>query len=132
MRPLLKRLARLSALLGVFASTAALAQGPTPNGRVVLVLPFDNRSGNASLNWIGDSFPDTLDKRLNSVNFLTISRDDRAYALDHLDDVKKAVMSATCDTANQAAMSALSVINRHDMEYDRLTRHGATQGARFP
>jgi predicted secreted Zn-dependent protease len=55
-----------------------------------------------------------------------------AYALDHLDDVKKAVMSATCDTANQAAMSALSVINRHDMDYDRLTRHGATQGARFP
>ena len=50
----------------------------------MLVLPFDNRSGNPSLNWIGDSFPDTLDKRLNSVNFLTISRDDRAYALDHL------------------------------------------------
>jgi tetratricopeptide (TPR) repeat protein len=84
MRPLLKRLARVYALLGVFASTAALAQGPTPGGRVVLVLPFDNRSGNPSLNWIGDSFPDTLDKRLNSVNFLTISRDDRAYALDHL------------------------------------------------
>ena len=86
MRPLLKRLAHLSALLGVLASTSALAQaqGPTSGGRVVLVLPFDNRSGNASLNWIGDSFPDTLDKRLNSVNFLTISRDDRAYALDHL------------------------------------------------
>jgi tetratricopeptide (TPR) repeat protein len=90
MRPLLKRLARLSALLGVLAATALLApqsapaQVPIPGGRVVLVLPFDNRSGNPSLNWIGDSFPDTLDKRLNSVNFLTISRDDRAYALDHL------------------------------------------------
>jgi tetratricopeptide (TPR) repeat protein/TolB-like protein len=53
-------------------------------GRVVLVLPFENRSGNASLNWVGDSFPDTLNKRLNSAGFLTISRDDRAYALDHL------------------------------------------------
>jgi len=53
-------------------------------GRVVLVLPFDNRSGNTSLNWIGDSFPDTLNKRLNSAGFLTISRDDRAFALDHL------------------------------------------------
>lgn len=55
-----------------------------PAGRVVLVLPFENRSGNASLNWIGDSFPDTLDRRLNSASFLTISRDDRAYAFDHL------------------------------------------------
>lgn len=60
----------------------ALAQEPT--GHVVLVLPFENRSGNPSLNWIGDSFPDTLNKRLNSAGFLTISRDDRAFALDHL------------------------------------------------
>lgn len=55
-----------------------------PAGRVVLVLPFDNHSGNTSLNWIGDSFPDTLNKRLSSAGFLTISRDDRAYAFDHL------------------------------------------------
>ncbi len=55
-----------------------------PAGRVVLVLPFENRSGNASLNWIGDSFPDTLDRRLNSSGFLTISRDDRRFAYDHL------------------------------------------------
>ena len=53
-------------------------------GRVVLVLPFDNRSSDVSLSWIGDSFPDTLNKRLSSAGFLTISRDDRAYALDHL------------------------------------------------
>lgn len=49
-----------------------------------MVLPFENRSGNASLGWIGDSFPDTLDKRLESARFLTISHDDRAYAFDHL------------------------------------------------
>ncbi|HVG27458.1 MAG TPA: tetratricopeptide repeat protein, partial [Acidobacteriaceae bacterium] len=49
-----------------------------------LVLPFENRSGNATLNWIGNSFPDTLDKRLNSVGVLTISHDDRAFALTHL------------------------------------------------
>ncbi len=65
----------------------ALAQsGPDkdPGGRVVLVLPFDNRSGNPNLNWIGDSFPDTLNQRLGSAGFLTISRDDRQFALDHL------------------------------------------------
>jgi tetratricopeptide (TPR) repeat protein/cell division septation protein DedD len=53
-------------------------------GRLVLVLPFDNRSGQANLNWIGDSFPYTLDERLASAGFLPISRDDRQYALDHL------------------------------------------------
>jgi tetratricopeptide (TPR) repeat protein len=50
----------------------------------VLVLPFDNRTGQPNLAWIGDSFPDTLNQRLTSAGFLTISRDDRQYALDHL------------------------------------------------
>ena len=69
-----------------FSRTAApcRAQAGLPNGRVVLVLPFDNRSGDVTLNWIGDSFPDTLNKRLSSAGFLTISHDDRAYAYDHL------------------------------------------------
>jgi tetratricopeptide (TPR) repeat protein len=82
MRSLSKLLALVFALPGVFASTAALAQ--TVGGRVVMVLPFDNRSGDPSLNWIGDSFPDTLNKRLTSAGFLTISHDDRVYAYDHL------------------------------------------------
>ena len=82
MRSLTKLLALVFALPGVFASAAATAQ--TAGGRVVLVLPFDNRSGDPSLNWIGDSFPDTLNKRLNSAGFLTISHDDRVYAYDHL------------------------------------------------
>jgi tetratricopeptide (TPR) repeat protein len=55
-----------------------------PGGRLVLVLPFDNRSGQSNLGWIGDSFPYTLGQRLNSVGFLTIGRDDRQYALKHL------------------------------------------------
>jgi len=63
---------------------ATAAQTTDRTGRVVLVLPFDNRSGQANLSWIGDSFPDTLNQRLSSSGFLTISRDDRQYALDHL------------------------------------------------
>jgi len=65
------------------AADAAADVHPT-GGRLVLVLPFDNRSGQANLGWIGDSFPYTLDQRLNSAGFLTIGRDDRQYALDHL------------------------------------------------
>ena len=69
----------------LFCVLPTFAQSANPStGRVVLVLPFDNRSGQANLSWIGDSFPDTLNQRLSSSGFLTISRDDRQYALDHL------------------------------------------------
>jgi tetratricopeptide (TPR) repeat protein len=70
----------------ILAVPAAKSQTPdtSPPGRLVLVLPFENRSGDPSVNWIGDSFPDTLNQRLNSAGFLTITRDDRQYAFDHL------------------------------------------------
>ncbi len=73
-------------LAGAFGPTPAqtLPAAASPGNRVILVLPFENRSGNPSLSWIGDSFPDTLDRRLSSAGFLTISRDDRVYAFDHL------------------------------------------------
>jgi Tfp pilus assembly protein PilF/TolB-like protein len=64
--------------------SSALAQAQESGGRVVLVLPFDNRSGQSTLDWIGESFAETISQRLTSAGFLTISRDDRAYALDHL------------------------------------------------
>ncbi|MDP9038965.1 MAG: tetratricopeptide repeat protein [Acidobacteriota bacterium] len=99
MRTLPQRVfASLLALIAGAASAPlpALAQATAPpaptaaadirhsGGRLVLVLPFDNRTGQPALSWIGDSFPYTLDQRLVSAGFLTISRDDRLYALDHL------------------------------------------------
>jgi tetratricopeptide (TPR) repeat protein/TolB-like protein len=73
-------------LLLILCSRVSLAQSAETEtgGRVVLVLPFDNRSGQANLDWVGNSFPDTLNQRLTSAGFLAISRDDRQYALDHL------------------------------------------------
>jgi tetratricopeptide (TPR) repeat protein len=65
-------------------SQSAATEPSEAGGRVVLVLPFDNRSGQTNLAWVGDSFPDTLNQRLTSAGFLTITRDDRQYALDHL------------------------------------------------
>jgi tetratricopeptide (TPR) repeat protein len=85
MRFLTKSLALVLAVVAIFAcGPVAFSQAAESGGRVVLVLPFDNHSGNASLNWIGDSFPDTLNKRLTSAGFLTISHDDRQFAYDHL------------------------------------------------
>ncbi len=77
-------------MIVLFNVLPASAQNPSAGddrgtgGRLVLVLPFDNRSGQPNLAWIGDSFPDTLNQRLNSTGFLTITRDDRQFALDHL------------------------------------------------
>jgi tetratricopeptide (TPR) repeat protein len=63
---------------------AKASQPSAIHGRLLLVLPFENRSGNGSLNWMGEAFPDILNRRLNSAGFLTISRGDRLYAFDHL------------------------------------------------
>jgi len=68
----------------LYGQASAVADQPAPGARVVLVLPFENKSGQATLNWISDSFPDTLNQRLTSAGFLTITRDDRLFALDHL------------------------------------------------
>jgi tetratricopeptide (TPR) repeat protein len=67
-----------------FSQATATSEPSQTGGRVVLVLPFDNRSGQAALAWVGDSFPDTLNQRLSSAGFLTITREDRLFALDHL------------------------------------------------
>ncbi len=76
--------AALLILLAALVSFTAGAQTGQMGGRVVLVLPFGNRSGQPTLDWIGESFANTFNQRLRSAGFLTISRDDRVYALDHL------------------------------------------------
>jgi tetratricopeptide (TPR) repeat protein len=53
-------------------------------GRILLVLPFDNRSGQPSLEWIREAAPEILSSRFASAGFAPMSRTDRLYALDHL------------------------------------------------
>jgi tetratricopeptide (TPR) repeat protein len=50
----------------------------------LLVLPFDNRSGQPSLEWIREAAPEILSSRFLSAGFAPMSRTDRLYALDHL------------------------------------------------
>jgi tetratricopeptide (TPR) repeat protein len=54
------------------------------SGRILLVLPFDNRSGQPSLEWIREAAPVILGSRFASAGFSPMSRADRLYALDHL------------------------------------------------
>jgi len=50
----------------------------------VLVLPFDNRTGQPSLEWIREASAELLSNRLAAAGFAPMSRADRMYALDHL------------------------------------------------
>jgi tetratricopeptide (TPR) repeat protein len=50
----------------------------------LLVLPFDNRTGQPSLEWIREAAPEILGSRFSSAGFAPMSRADRLYALDHL------------------------------------------------
>ena len=87
-------LRRFRALLVIVLFAAvACAQEPAESkpaepgqahGKLLLVLPFENRTGVANLEWMGEAFPNVLNRRLDSAGFLTISRGDRLYAFDHL------------------------------------------------
>jgi tetratricopeptide (TPR) repeat protein len=47
-------------------------------------MPFDNRTGQPSLEWIREAAPEILSSRFASAGFSPMSRADRLYALDHL------------------------------------------------
>ena len=84
------------AVLAVLCVLAAGGAGPaTPGwrrrgarssggGRVLLVLPFDNRTGQPSLEWMREAAAEILSMRFASAGFQPTSRADRVYALDHL------------------------------------------------
>lgn len=73
--------AQAAAQTGPDGATDGSAAG---HGRILLVLPFDNRTGQPSLDWIREAAPEILSSRFASAGFAPMSRDDRRYALDHL------------------------------------------------
>jgi len=87
-----KRVLRVTAALFVVlamtssfpARAQSAADAAAGHGRILLVLPFDNRSGQPNLEWIREAAPDILSSRFASAGFAPMSRTDRLYALDHL------------------------------------------------
>ncbi len=78
-------------VFSLFSVVWALAQSPAEaagaaadRGRILLVLPFDNRTGQPSLEWIREAAADLLTSRFASAGFAPMTRADRMYALDHL------------------------------------------------
>jgi tetratricopeptide (TPR) repeat protein len=66
------------------AGDAAATPSAADKGRILLVLPFDNRTGQPSLEWIREAAAELLSSRFRSVGFDPLNRADRMYALDHL------------------------------------------------
>jgi len=91
----LRKAGQLSASLGLaFALALSIAvcapaqkpeeAGAAEGGRILLVLPFDNRTAQPSLEWIREAAAEILGSRFASAGFAPMSRADRIYALDHL------------------------------------------------
>src|SRR5580658_10787515 len=101
-----------------------MAQSPAPArspGRLILVLPFDNRTDQPNLDWISEAIPEVLNRRLASAGFLPISRDDRLYALDHL---------GLPSTFQPSRASAIRLAQTLDADY-LIVGSFSTTGARF-
>jgi tetratricopeptide (TPR) repeat protein len=72
-------------LAAVTAPLAASGQaGQLRPTEMVLVMPFENISGTAGVDWIGEAFPEVVGRRLNTAPLFVISRDDRLLAFDRL------------------------------------------------
>jgi len=71
-------------LLSLVYLPSAFAQAPAPAGQTVLVVPFENQSKAPGLEWIGDSFPELLQQRLDSPTIYVLPREDRLRAYDRL------------------------------------------------
>lgn len=63
---------------------ASTAKAVESDDHILLVLPFDNRSGQPSLEWIREASAEILTQRFRSAGLAPMTRDDRRYALDHL------------------------------------------------
>jgi tetratricopeptide (TPR) repeat protein/TolB-like protein len=74
----------VSLIANCHAQQGADSASAAGRGRILLVLPFDNRSGQPNLEWIREAAPDILGSRFLSAGFAPMSRTDRLYALDHL------------------------------------------------
>ena len=74
----------LLALVSGFAASAKAQDQPPASTQTILILPFDNTSNTASLEWISEAFPEILGQRLSTPTTYVISRDDRYYAFDRM------------------------------------------------
>ncbi|MBV8672961.1 MAG: tetratricopeptide repeat protein [Acidobacteriaceae bacterium] len=126
MRRFIRSFAFISLVLiaGVARSQSAppALSDPAAHGRLLLVLPFENHTAQPNLDWVGEGAADILNRRLESAGFLTISRGDRLYALDHL-GLPQSFQPSRATTIRIAQMLDADsvVLGSYTLTGDRLT-----------
>lgn len=87
--------------------------------RLLLVLPFDNLTGQVNLDWIDEAVPDVLNRRLASSGFLPIDREDRRYAMDHLG------LPQTFQPSRASAIRLAQTLDANDLIFGSFTVTGS-------
>ena len=65
-------------------SSVCFSQAHPGTGQIVLIVPFENQSKAPGIEWVGDSFPELLQERLDSPSIYVVSREDRIRAYDRV------------------------------------------------
>ena len=74
---------QLSCLFILTALSAAFAAAQTlPGTTTLMVMPFDNHSKVAGLDWMSEACPEVLAQRMSSPKVNVVTRDDRIFAFD--------------------------------------------------
>jgi tetratricopeptide (TPR) repeat protein len=107
------------------ASSSEVSSDQSAEGRLLLVLPFQNNSGQPSLDWIGEAVPEIVNRRLASAGFMPISRDDRLYALDHLG------LPETFQPSRASAIRLAQTLDADDVIVGSFSTTGLEAGQRF-
>lgn len=64
--------------------SVCFAQAHLGTGQIILIVPFENQSKAPGIEWIGDSFPELLQERLDSPSVYVVPREDRVRAYDRV------------------------------------------------
>ena len=87
--PVVKRAAVFVFMVSLLSCPWVRAQGnsssdpiPAIIGRTMVVIPFENASPTPGLEWLGESFPETLHEQLDSPVLYVASREERLRAYD--------------------------------------------------
>jgi tetratricopeptide (TPR) repeat protein len=74
----------ISFLLVLLFALSVFAQKPESNSDTLMVLPFENKSGNPEFNWIGESIADSLSDLLKVPGLNVISNEERKLVQQRL------------------------------------------------
>ncbi|MGC2697147.1 MAG: tetratricopeptide repeat protein [Candidatus Angelobacter sp.] len=74
----------IAALVVPLCSPAQQQNRPVRSSQLLLIIPFENTSNTAGLDWVSEAFPEVLSARFGSSSLFVMSRDDRLSAFDRL------------------------------------------------